>query len=238
MLRGRAASSSPGRHRGAGRRRDLAEGEPVFPGRFMIGYLLIVLFFGALLIGFAVAWSRHSDDSGDTATTWSFFKPTADSERVARGRSRASSATATRRMTDSSSPVCSAARRGPGRAGQQFLIRDAGKQESIGSRKAIMYILCGAGVDCALPLSLLDAAGGSSAARRSSWRSTMRYNDVDPIVVLLPDPQGNPGTRSCSGATTSRACSTSRCRNRCRPGRRRTRSAWTTSRPPRSTTSR
>ena len=31
----------------------------------MIGYLLIVLFFGALLIGFAVAWSRHSDDSGD-----------------------------------------------------------------------------------------------------------------------------------------------------------------------------
>ena len=83
MLRGRAASSSPGRH-GAGRRQTLAERKAVFPGRFMIGYLLIVLFFGALLIGFAVAWSRHSDDSGDTATTWSFFKPTADSEACAR----------------------------------------------------------------------------------------------------------------------------------------------------------
>src|SRR5215210_110491 len=57
----------------------LPKEKAVYPGRFMLGYLLIVLFFGALLIGFAVAWSRHSDDggAGDTATAWSFFKPSA-----------------------------------------------------------------------------------------------------------------------------------------------------------------
>ena len=78
----------------------------------------------------------------------------------------------------------------------QFLIRDAGKQESIGSGKAIMYILCGAGSDCALPLEASSTAHDRLVRREALELAlyTMRYNDVDPIAVLLPpDPQGNPG---------------------------------------------
>jgi hypothetical protein len=45
-----------------------------------MGYLLIVLFFGALLVAFAVAWSQNSDHDSTTSSTWSFFKPTADGE--------------------------------------------------------------------------------------------------------------------------------------------------------------
>ena len=171
--------------------------EAVFPGRFMIGYLLIVLFFGALLIGFAVAWSRHSDDSGDTATTWSFFKPTADSEAV---RIRQIARFVGDRYQTNDGQQLARVLGGPPAVQDapvtQFLIRDAGKQESIGSGKAIMYILCGAGSDCALPLEASSTAHDRLVRREALELAlyTMRYNDVDPIAVLLPpDPQGNPG---------------------------------------------
>ncbi len=76
------------------------------------------------------------------------------------------------------------------------MIRDGSSQETIGADKAIMFILCGSGSDCALP-----AAASSSADLRLVRREAlelslymMRYNDVDPVVVLLPpDQQGNPG---------------------------------------------
>jgi hypothetical protein len=169
----------------------------VYPGRFMLGYLLIVLFFGALLIGFTVAWSRHTDDADDTATTWSFFKPTADSEPL---RVRQIARFVGDRYQTNDGQQLARVLGGPPAVQDapvtQFLIRDAGKQESIGAGKAIMYILCGAGSECALPLEASSTAHDRLLRREALELAlyTMRYNDVDPIAVLLPpDPQGNPG---------------------------------------------
>jgi hypothetical protein len=175
----------------------LSKEKAIFPGRFVVGYLLIVLFFGALLIGFAVAWSRNSDDGVDTATTWSFFKPSADSEalrirQIARfvgGRYQTNDGQQIARVLGGPPAVQDA-------PVTNFMIRDAGKQESIGAGKAIMYILCGSGSDCALPLEASSTAHDRLIRREALELAlyTMRYNDVDPVAVLLPpDPQGNPG---------------------------------------------
>jgi hypothetical protein len=175
----------------------LPKEKAVYPGRFMVGYLLIVLFFGALLIGFTVAWSRHTDNGDDTATTWSFFKPTADSEAL---RVRQIARFVGDRYQTNDGQQIARVIGGPPAVQDapvtHFMIRDGGKQESISAGKAIMFILCGSGSDCALPL-----ASSSSAHERLVRREalelalyTMRYNDVDPVTVLLPpDPQGNPG---------------------------------------------
>jgi hypothetical protein len=175
----------------------LSKEKAIFPGRFMVGYLLTVLFFGALLIGFAVAWSRDSDDGVDTATTWSFFKPSADSEalrirQIARfvgGRYQTNDGQQIARVLGGPPAVQDA-------PVTNFMIRDAGKEESIGAGKAIMYILCGSGSDCALPLEASSTAHDRLIRREALELAlyTMRYNDVDPVAVLLPpDPQGNPG---------------------------------------------
>jgi len=171
----------------------------VYPGRFMVGYLLIVFFFGALLIGFGFAWSRHSDDggAGDTATAWSFFKPSADSEAL---RIRQIARFVGDRYQTNDGQQIARVLGGPPAVQDapvtHFLIRDAGKQQSVGAGKAIMYILCGAGSDCALPLEASSTAHDRLVRREALELAlyTMRYNDVDPVAVLLPpDPQGNPG---------------------------------------------
>jgi hypothetical protein len=175
----------------------LPKEKAVFPGRFMVGYLLIVLFFGALLIGFAIAWSRHSDAGGDTATTWSFFKPSADSEAL---RIREIARFVGDRYQTNDGQQIARVLGGPPAVQDapvtQFLIRDAGKQDSLGAGKAIMYILCGAGSECALPLEASSTAHERLIRREALELAlyTMRYNDVDPVAVLLPpDPKGNPG---------------------------------------------
>jgi hypothetical protein len=169
----------------------------VYPGRFMLGYLLIVLFFGAILIGFTVAWSRQSDDNGDTASAWSFFKPTADSEPL---RVRQIARFVGDRYQTNDGQQIARVLGGPPAVQDapvtQFLIRDGGKQESIGAGKAIMYILCGSGSECALPLEASSTAHERLIRREALELAlyTMRYNEVDPVAVLLPpDPQGNPG---------------------------------------------
>jgi hypothetical protein len=169
----------------------------VYPGRFMLGYLLIVLFFGALLIGFTVAWSRQSDDNGDTASAWSFFKPTADSEAL---RVRQIARFVGDRYQTNNGQQIARVLGGPPAVQDapvtDFVIRDGGRQESIAAGKAIMYILCGAGSDCALPLEASSTAHERLIRREALELAlyTMRYNDVDPVAVLLPpDPQGNPG---------------------------------------------
>ena len=175
----------------------LSKEEAVFPGRFMLGYLLIVLFFGALLIGFTVAWSRQSDDGVDTASTWSFFKPTADSEAL-RVRQIARFVGARYQTNDGQQIVRVLG--GPPAVQDapvtQFMVRDGSKQDTIGADKAIMFILCGAGSDCTLPLEASSSAHERLVRREALELSlyTMKYNNVDPVAVLLPpDPQGNPG---------------------------------------------
>jgi hypothetical protein len=171
--------------------------EAVFPGRFMLGYLLVVLFFGALLVAFAVAWSQRSDDDSSIASTWSFFKPTADSD-VERTRQIARFV-GTRYQTNDGQQLVRVIGGPPAVQDtpvSEFLIRDGSSDETIGADKAILYILCGTGTECALP-----AAASSSADERLVRREalelalyTMRYNDVDPVVALLPpDAQGQPG---------------------------------------------
>ena len=176
----------------------LPKEEAVYPGRFMLGYLLVVLFFGALLIAFGVAWSQQSDDAdGSAATNWSFFKPTAESE-LERTR-QIGRFIGTRYQTAEGQQIVRVLGGPPAVQDSpvsQFLIRDGSSQETLGADKAMMYILCGTGEECALP-----AAASSNADARLVRREglelalyTMQYNDVDPVVVLLPpDQQGNPG---------------------------------------------
>jgi hypothetical protein len=170
--------------------------EAVYPGRFMLGYLLIVLFFGALLATFAVVWSQRSDDGG-IAGTWSFFKPTAESE--AQRTREISRFVAARYQTNDGQQIVRVLGGPPAVQDapvSQFLIRDGSSEETIGADKAIMYILCGTGSECTLPLAASSDAHQRLVRREALELSlyTMRYNDVDPVVVLLPpDPQGNPG---------------------------------------------
>ncbi len=170
--------------------------EAVYPGRFMVGYLLIVLFFGALLVAFAVAWSQRSDDGSSTASTWSFFKPTADSEAL---RTRQIARFVGTRYQTSDGQQLARVIGGPPAVQDapvsQFVIRDGSSEQTIGAGKAIMYILCAAGTECALPATA--ASGTERLVRREALELalyTMRYNDVDPVVALLPpDAQGQPG---------------------------------------------
>jgi hypothetical protein len=171
--------------------------EAVYPGRFMLGYLLIVLFFGALLIAFAIGWSQRSDDGGDMATNWSFFKPTAESEAL-RTRQIASFV-GTRYQTRDGQQIVRVLGGPPAVQDapvSEFQIRDGVSQENIGAGKAIMYILCGSGSECTLPLGASSAADQRLVRREALELSlyTMKYNDVDPVVVLLPpNPNGTPG---------------------------------------------
>jgi hypothetical protein len=176
---------------------NLSKEEAVFPGRFMLGYLLIVLFFGGLLMVFAVAWSQRSDGDTDTAGTWSFFKPTADSEAL-RVRQIARFVGARYQTNDGQQIVRVLG--GPPAVQDapvtHFMIRDGSKQETIGADKAMMFILCGSGSECTLPLEASSTAHERLVRREALELSlyTMKYNDVDPVAVLLPpDPQGNPG---------------------------------------------
>jgi hypothetical protein len=172
----------------------------VYPGRFMLGYLLIVLFFGALLIGFTVAWSRHTDDGDDTATTWSFFKPTADSEPL---RVRQIARFVGDRYQTNDGQQLARVLGGPPAVQDapvtQFQIRDAGKQESIGAGKAIMYILCGAGSDCALPLEASSTAHERLLRREALELAlyTFKYVDgIESVTIFLPPPPGPEGQAS------------------------------------------
>ena len=171
--------------------------EAVYPGRFMVGYLLIVLFFGALLVAFAVAWSQRSDDGSSTASTWSFFKPTADSEAL---RTRQIARFVGTRYQTSDGQQLARVIGGPPAVQDapvsQFVIRDGSSEQTIGADKAIMYILCAAGTDCALPATAASSADERLVRREALELAlyTMRYNDVDPVVALLPpDAQGQPG---------------------------------------------
>jgi hypothetical protein len=170
--------------------------EAVFPGRFMIGYLLIVLFFGALLVGFALLWSERSSDSAD-GSNWSTFRPTGDSEAL---RTRQIARFIAGRYQTRGGEELTRVIGGPPAVQDtpvsRFIVRDGTSQETIGAGKALMFILCGTGTECALP------GGDSSAAhirlvRREALELalySMRYNGADPVVVLLPpDNTGTPG---------------------------------------------
>jgi hypothetical protein len=170
--------------------------EAVFPGRFMIGYLLIVLFFGALLVGFAVLWSERSSDGAD-GSNWSTFRPTGDSEAL---RTRQITRFIAARYQTRSGQQLVRVLGGPPAVQDtpvsRFMVRDGTSQQTIGADKALMFILCGTGTDCALP------GGDSSAAHARLVRRealelalySMRFNGVDPVVVLLPpDSTGTPG---------------------------------------------
>jgi hypothetical protein len=168
--------------------------EAVYPGRFALGYLMIVLFFGALLVAFALAWSQRASDSD---SSWSAFKPTAGSEEQ---RTRQISRFVATRYQAPGGDQMVRVLGGPPAVQDtpitQFMVRDGSSQDTIGAGKALMYILCGTGTDCTLP-----AAASSDAHARLVRREalelalySMRYNGADPVVVLMPpDSQGTPG---------------------------------------------
>lgn len=172
----------------------------VYPGRFLLGYLTIVLFFGAVIVAAGVVWSHESSGSDSADTNWSFFRPTADSE--AQRTREIARFVGTRYQTNRGRQLVRVLGGPPAVQDApvvQFMVRDAvggTPEETIGANKAIMFILCGTGTDCTLP-----AANSSDADLRLVRREAlelalymMKYNDVDPVVVLLPPgPAGDPG---------------------------------------------
>jgi hypothetical protein len=161
----------------------------LYPGRFAVGYLLVVLFFGALLLAFALAWSQSVSDD-DESSAWSTFSPTAESEsertnQIARfvgGRYRTGSGEQLVRVLG-----------GPPAVGQdtpvsEFMVRDGRTTERIGADKALMFILCGGGQQCAMSQEASSDADARLVRREALELSlyTMRYLDVEPVVVLLP----------------------------------------------------
>jgi hypothetical protein len=175
----------------------LPKEKAVYPGRFMLGYVLIVLFFGALLAAFAVGWSQRADDNDGGATNWSSFKPTADSEEL---RTREIATFVGDRYQTRDGQQIARVLGGPPAFRDapvtSFVVRDGSAQEAIGADKALMFLLCATGPDCVLPAATSSTADVRLFRREALELAlyTMRYNDVDPVVVLLPpDPQGNPG---------------------------------------------
>jgi hypothetical protein len=173
----------------------------VYPGRFMLGYLMIVLFFGALIVAAAVVWSHQSSDSTSADdTNWSFFRPTADSE--AQRTREIARFVGTRYQTDRGRQLVRVLGGPPAVQDApvvQFMVRDpvgGTKEETIGADKAIMFILCGTGTDCALPANASSDADLRLVRREALELALymMKYNDVDPVVVLLPPGAGgDPG---------------------------------------------
>jgi hypothetical protein len=169
----------------------------VYPGRFMLGYLLIVLFFGALIAAAAVAWSHRSSDSTSADTSWSFFRPTSDTEAL---RTREITRFVGTRYQTGRGQQLVRVLGGPPAVQDapviQFMIRDGSSEETLSAEKAIMYILCGTGTDCTLPPAASSDADLRLVRREALELAlyTMKYNDVDPVVVLMPPgPQGSPG---------------------------------------------
>jgi hypothetical protein len=177
----------------AGRSKEAA----VYPGRFMVGYLMIVLFFGVVIAAFAIAWNERAS-SGSGAANWSVFAPSATSESQ---RTRQIASYVAARYQNDRGRQLTRVLGGPPAVGDntpvvEFVIRDGGAETKIGAEKAILFILCGSGTECAMP-----AAASSDADLRLLRRQALelalyelRYNDVDPVAVLLPpDQQANPG---------------------------------------------
>jgi hypothetical protein len=162
----------------------------VYPGRFMLGYLLIVLFFGALIAAAAVAWSHRSSDSTSADTT-------SDTEAL---RTREITRFVGTRYQTGRGQQLVRVLGGPPAVQDapvvQFMIRDGSSEETLSAEKAIMYILCGTGTDCTLPPAASSDADLRLVRREALELAlyTMKYNDVDPVVVLMPPgPQGSPG---------------------------------------------
>ena len=172
----------------------------VYPGRFMLGYLMIVLFFGALIVAAAVVWSHQSSGSDSADTNWSFFMPTADSE--AQRTREIARFVGTRYQTSRGRQLVRVLGGPPAVQDApvvQFMVRDVSapsSEETIGADKAIMFILCGTGTDCTLP-AIASSDADLRLVRREALELAlymMKYNDVDPVVVLLPPgPAGDPG---------------------------------------------
>ena len=172
----------------------------VYPGRFMLGYLLIVLFFGAVIAAFGIAWSERATDDSSGGESWSAFVPTADSE--SQRTREIARFIATRYQTEGGQQIVRVLG-GPPAVGEntpvvEFLIRDGSAEETIGAEKAILFILCGTNTEseCALPASAASDADLRLVRREALELALyeMRYNDVDPVAVLLPpDARGDPG---------------------------------------------
>ncbi len=191
--------------------------EAVYPGRFMVGYLLIVLFFGALLVAFAVAWSQRSDDGSSTASTWSFFKPTADSEAL---RTRQIASFVGTRYQTSDGQQLARVIGGPPAVQDapvsQFVIRDGSSEQTIGAGKAIMYILCAAGTDCALPATAASGADGAArpprGARARALHDALQRRRSRRRTASRRTLRGSRAAPCCCAASSSRRSSTGRSR--------------------------
>lgn len=172
----------------------------VHGGRFMIGYITVILMAGAALA--AIAFMNRSDTSPSSSARWAAYQPESDGFQAARELAQEIST----RYKGASGEQLAAITASPGeiqglpvryvaiRAGQRARL-DAGDVRVLDPGSTILYTFCGLGGqrNCALPGQ--PSADRSLLLRREALELSLytfkHMKDVDSVISLLPPPAEN-----------------------------------------------
>ena len=172
----------------------------VHGGRFMVGYIVVILMAGAALA--AIAFLNRTDTSPSSPDQWAAYQPESSGFQGARELAQEIST----RYKGASGEQLAAITASPGeiqglpvryvaiRAGQRARL-DAGDVRVLDPGSTILYTFCGLGGqrNCALPGQ--PSAERSLLLRREALELSLRtfkhMKDVDSVISLLPPPAEN-----------------------------------------------
>jgi hypothetical protein len=181
-------------------RQDLPRLEPpraVHGGRFLIGYIVVIVMAGAALT--AIALMNRTDTSPSSPGRWSTWSPPSDGFQAA----REIAAEVARKYKGASGEQLAAITASPGeiqglpvryvaiRAGQRARLQ-AGDVRVLDPGETILYTFCGLGGqrNCALPGQ--PSVGRSLLLRREALELSLytfkHMEDVNSVISLLPPP--------------------------------------------------
>jgi hypothetical protein len=172
----------------------------VHGGRFMMGYITVIIMAGAALA--AIAFLNRTDTSPSSPDQWAAYQPESDGFQAARELAQEIST----RYKGASGEQLAAITASPGeiqglpvryvaiRAGQRARL-DAGDVSVLDPGSTILYTFCGLGGqrNCALPGQ--PSAERSLLLRREALELSLytfkHMEDVDSVISLLPPPAEN-----------------------------------------------
>jgi hypothetical protein len=172
----------------------------VHGGRFMIGYITVIVMAGLALA--AIAFMNRTDTSPSSPDQWAAYQPESDGFQAARELAQEIST----RYKGASGEQLAAITASPGeiqglpvryvaiRAGQRARL-DAGDVSVLDPGSTILYTFCGLGGqrNCALPGQ--PSAERSLLLRREALELSLytfkHMEDVDSVISLLPPPAEN-----------------------------------------------
>jgi hypothetical protein len=172
----------------------------VHGGRFMIGYITVIIMAGAALA--AIAFINRADSSPSSPDRWAAYQPESNGFQAAREMAQEIST----RYKGATGEQLAAITASPGeiqglpvryvaiRAGQRARL-DAGDVRVLDPGSTILYTFCGLGGqrNCALPGQ--PSAERSLLLRREALELSLytfkHMKDVDSVIALLPPPAEN-----------------------------------------------